>query len=283
MTGYGLHADFINGWPALVNGTNVLQRAINECNANDGVGGNLQACPPFQGLINTAQSKGCQPQNPLVAEDIGFGHEIPSLPGNNPLWIGNMTKPSMSNYTEGTTEFTTGRSILPTGWSYVGCTAEAPSGRALSAFQLISPHMTRAMCALECGKRGYPLAGTQWESECRCDYRMRNGASNTTLLPVERCNSKCSGLNTENCGGGMTNDLLVNPALFPPPLRLQTGWEYQGCFTGTPGGKRLLGGATFTSNNMTNEICVKNCHNAGFTFGGYVPVSSCGSSFGILS
>lgn len=46
-TGYGLHADFANGWPRLVNGTNVLQEAIDQCNQDNGVGGNLQGRKHF--------------------------------------------------------------------------------------------------------------------------------------------------------------------------------------------------------------------------------------------
>jgi hypothetical protein len=270
-TGYGLHADFLNGWPELVNGTNVLQRAINECNANNGVGGNLQNCPPFAGLINNAQSSSCRPQNPLVNEDIGMGREIPNLPGNNPIWIGNGTKPTRANFTEGSPSFTDFKSVIPTGWTSVGCVAEGTSGRALSAYSFNSANMTLANCAAECGKRGYPLAGAEYSKECYCDFKMQNGASNTTLLPAERCSMQCSGNSFENCGGPSTLSIFVNNANFPAPGAGQsvmpTGWKNVGCIAeGTSG--RALSAYTFASSNMTLANCAAECGKRGYPLAG---------------
>jgi len=64
-SGYGLHADFINGWPELINGTNVLQQAIEQCNDNDGVGGELKNCPPFVPYLDYGAASACTPENPL--------------------------------------------------------------------------------------------------------------------------------------------------------------------------------------------------------------------------
>lgn len=155
----------MNGWPKLVNGTNVLQRAIDECNINNGVGGNLQDCPPFRGLINNAQAQGCQPQNALVAEDVGLYNEIRSLPGNNPMWNGVGVDPSDPNYVEPEPEFELPSSVIPEGYEHIGCISEAASGRALSAYSFTSQNMTKGSCVAACAERGYPLAGVQWGQE----------------------------------------------------------------------------------------------------------------------
>lgn len=164
-TGYGLHADFINGWPKLQNGTNVLQRAINECNINNGVGGNLQDCPPFQGLINNQQAGGCRPENELVDELVGLSQEIAKLPGNNPMWNGQGTNPVDPYYQEPEPLYRDPQSKIPAGYENVGCIAEAASGRALNAYSFSSQNMSKAMCVQACADRKLPLAGIEYGSE----------------------------------------------------------------------------------------------------------------------
>jgi len=74
-TGYGLHADFINGWPSLINGTNVLQQAINQCNANNGVGGMLGNCPPFVPYLNLTLPMPVDRRTPRSPKISGMGME----------------------------------------------------------------------------------------------------------------------------------------------------------------------------------------------------------------
>lgn len=275
-TGYGLHADFINGWPQLINGTNVLQRAIDECNDNLGVGGVLTDCRPFDGLINEAQAQSCRPENGQVDEDIGFNREIAFLPGNNPLWVGDGPKPSTPNYTEGDTNYTDFKSILPVNWAYVGCISEAPTGRALEAYTFSASNMTRAVCAAGCGKRGYPLSGTQYAEECYCDSEMRNSASNTTLLAPEMCDLRCVGNRNDDCGGYRTLSLFVNPLLYvrtvlPNPIIYAgvDGWfrNERNCVA-EPEGRRALTGLVLANDQMTPEACMSLCQARGFSLAG---------------
>lgn len=69
-TGYSMHGDFVNGWPSLANGTNVLQEALDQCNQDNGVGGELNNCPPFVPYIDSASASACKPLNLLVDEDV---------------------------------------------------------------------------------------------------------------------------------------------------------------------------------------------------------------------
>jgi hypothetical protein len=279
-SGYGLHGDFLNGWPAFVNGTNVLQQAIDQCDFNNGVGGNLELCPPFAGLINRAAADGCQPQNPLVNEDVGLGHSIARLPGNNPLWTGSMTnKPSYDNYTEADPTYTDFRSVIPPNWSAVGCIAEAVNGRALEGYSFSAPNMTRGMCAAECGRRGFPLSGSQFGIECYCDFTLKHGATNTSLS-AEKCNTKCGGNIYENCGGSRTLNVYANPLLVPVAFNATSvgnptspagvdGWfrKARNCVA-EPANTRALTGFSTSTGTMTPAVCMSLCAARGFTFAG---------------
>ena len=57
------------------------------------------------------------------------------------------------------------------------------------------------------------------------------------------------------------------------------GWTYLGC-ANEPGGVRALGGATYTSNNMTNEACQSFCVSKDSTMAGteYGTQCYCGSA-----
>ena len=282
-TGYGLHADFINGWPSLINGTNVLQEAIDQCNASDGVGGELNNCPPLAPYLDQAAANACRPQNPRVLEDIGSGDYIAQLPGNNPIWIGNTTKPSYANYTEGNTTYSNYASVIPTGYTQVGCIAEGTSGRALTGASFSSNNMTRGACVSYCQSFGYPLAGVEFGRECYCGSVMTSGATNTTVLNDENCGMACANNTNENCGGSNTLELWNNPSLYRNAAVLPTGWASTGCRTDSS--TRALSAYTFSSSSMTQELCMTTCLSKGFTLAGteYSNECFCGNSFSSTS
>lgn len=279
-TGYSMHGDFVMGWEDAPDGTNVLQAAIDGCNANDGVGGELQNCPPFVPFLNQASANSCRPQNALVNEDIGNGHGIAALPGNNPVTIGNTTyassapKPGYVNTT----------SSIPSGYSYVGCVGEPSSGRALSAATYVNATgMTRGGCVSFCSSRGYPYAGIEYGQECRCDTQLRNGANTTQLLSASKCGMACSGLSTENCGGPSTFDLFVNQALLTAAnahtSTIPSGYTLTGCIAEGSSGRALTGASTTSASGMSRGACVAFCQSKGFALAGveYGQECYCGS------
>ncbi|KAF8621991.1 hypothetical protein AX15_007345 [Amanita polypyramis BW_CC] len=73
-TGYGYHADFINGWEA-----GVLQNAVNKCHCNEY--GDPTCCAQ-QGIFDLTNGKTCR-ITPTVDEQV-LG-TVPKLPGNNPV------------------------------------------------------------------------------------------------------------------------------------------------------------------------------------------------------
>lgn len=159
-TGYGFHGDFVNGWPELINGTNILQEAIDQCE----VGGVLSNCPPFVPFLDSASAGGCQPANPKVNEDIGDGHGIKALPGNNPVTISGTTYVSTAN--NSAIDYIAPTSVIPTDYSYVGCIAEGSTGRALTGASWISSTaMTRGACVSFCSDKGFAYAGVEYGQE----------------------------------------------------------------------------------------------------------------------
>ncbi|WRT68783.1 uncharacterized protein IL334_005763 [Kwoniella shivajii] len=276
-TGYGMHGDFVMGWEDDAEGNSVLQAAIDQCNQDNGVGGELNNCPPFVPYLQSGD--GCRGQNDFVNEDIGSGHPIAKLPGDNPIWIGNGTKPSYGNYSDAGISYTDGKSTIPDGYVHVGCIAEGSSGRALTGSTWVSKNMTRGTCVAHCEASGFPLAGIEYGEECYCGYFMVNGASNTTLLDESKCGSVCAANTNENCGGSSTLDLFNNPSMYPQ-TPLPAGWTDNGCFTDATSG-RALSAYSFTSSAMTPALCLTGCQARGYVIGGieYSSECYCGNKF----
>jgi hypothetical protein len=109
-------------------------------------------------------------ENDVVNEPNGWGYPISKLPGDNPLWSGPSAikvrllcftsgvftraltsllrmQPATAGYKEAS-GYVTGHSVLPSGWSRVGCMAEAQSGRALNAASWTSTNMVRLLLFL---------------------------------------------------------------------------------------------------------------------------------------
>lgn len=271
-----MHGDFIAGWEE-PNGVNVLQQAIDGCNANNGVGGELQNCPPFVPYLNTAAASACRPENDLVNEDAGIGHKIARLPGNNPLWVGTGPKPSWPNFVDVDT-YVSPTSTIPTGYSLTGCIAEGTSGRALTGASFSNNNMTRGVCVSWCADRGFPYAGVEFGRECYCDTQLRNGAS-TTTIDDSQCSIQCANNVNENCGGRSTLDLFYNAAK-TPTNPTPAGWTQTGCYTEATNG-RALTGYSFSANNMTWQSCLDTCQSKGFKLAGveWSRECYCGNSY----
>jgi hypothetical protein len=80
-TGYGLHADFVNGWQNI----SALQDSFNTC---QGAGTDLSVNSPGCSITG-GDVQGPQSATPLFAvpdrEDLGLGDAIAKLPGDNPV------------------------------------------------------------------------------------------------------------------------------------------------------------------------------------------------------
>ncbi|KAI5780982.1 hypothetical protein EDC01DRAFT_789999 [Geopyxis carbonaria] len=74
-TGWGYHADFMNGWDQ-----DILERAVSSCK---NLSGNIKDCPVFDGQLQSADS-GCEKKDWDFPDENCEG-PIKKLPGNNPI------------------------------------------------------------------------------------------------------------------------------------------------------------------------------------------------------
>lgn len=68
--------------------------------------------------------------------------------------------------------------------------------------------MTIEGCTDACFNAGYPLAGTEFATQCFCGLQFTNGSAAT---PLTDCDMACAGNGTEFCGG--PNRLNVRASL----------------------------------------------------------------------
>ncbi|TGJ78601.1 hypothetical protein E0Z10_g10161 [Xylaria hypoxylon] len=192
-TGYGYHADFINGWDIPT-----LQKAIKECNA---ASGNIEECGAFE-LRDDDDMKACKV---LPRIDEAVSGVLPALPGCNRVQAGPEPVVHQSDCRE---VAQIGDPILPftnvaqnLGWGYVAC-AKDPAGqsRTLPDESIDQPDMTVEKCISACGDKGYTYAGLEFKSQCFCgnsipqDRLPANGTQGDCSLP-------CAGDSNQFCGG----------------------------------------------------------------------------------
>lgn len=224
-TGYGLHADFINGWDK-----EALQQVIDHCDTGTGgmdgcpTGGGLQPQDIYTDEEQNTIAKECsvKPHNPEKV--LGT---LTQLPGCNPLTKAGppaSKNPSCPGGQASSNTIEQGGGVVeddnissktpiekpkketkpadpstrtdPSGWSFAGCFADSTSARVLSGATVNKlGSMTIKMCTDFCEEKGFAVAGLEWKSECYCGRDMPTRKSN-------QCNLKCAGNQSQTCGGG---------------------------------------------------------------------------------
>ncbi|KAF2740116.1 WSC-domain-containing protein [Polyplosphaeria fusca] len=189
-TGYGFHGDFVNGWD-----TNVLQNAIDNCNANNG---DVSACSAVT-MFSVDECNACKLPTVVAENTDGWQR---SLPGCNPVQNGPayasrvpcpvtpLSDPK-KNYVD---------LIRSKGWEYTGCGTDNIQMRTFTLKSTSSNTMTVESCIDFCSSAGYTYAGVEYSAECYCD----------NSLPASRapkdgiyggCNFPCAGNSSQSCGG----------------------------------------------------------------------------------
>ncbi|OSD05010.1 WSC-domain-containing protein [Trametes coccinea BRFM310] len=215
-TGFGLHADFQNGWDV-----DLLQQAIDQCS---GQSGNLADCAPLAAASDPEAAAACVFQGDLVDEPTGVTAPITALPGCNPVFGSGQDTSSCA--TKPNPGLVPAQPTLPEGWTEIGCIAEGTNGRALPALTMSAPNMTKEACAAFCASHNFTLAGAEFSDECYCDNALKNGAS-AALLPWTECANRCAGNSFEICGGGAKLTLMAHRASAHPdqPSRRTSRFE----------------------------------------------------------
>ena len=131
--GYSSHGDFANGWPDAEDG--ILQQAINTCTDPQD---RMSECSVLHPTMNFDYHV-CRPEHKAPVEDVGFYGGLKKLPGDNPIWGGNVTKvlTGVSNNPPFGSPYTT----LPSNWEEFGC---INGGAPCSRFLLLNAHLMRS-------------------------------------------------------------------------------------------------------------------------------------------
>ncbi|KAJ9634674.1 hypothetical protein H2204_006123 [Knufia peltigerae] len=192
-TGYGGHGDFIMGWdPAL------LQRAVDTCTADSG---RVEDCPEFK-LIPDTQAEGCRIE-PKVDESVSG--LLDALPGCNAVQQGPGPAKQQTDCGAPTTigagsnaSFFT--DLTGKGWSYTGCGTDNYYTRILTGASESNDQMTNEACVAFCDSKGFSVAGTEYSKECYCGDSIPASGMPVPGV-VGNCQMKCSGDESEFCGG----------------------------------------------------------------------------------
>ncbi|KAI4226415.1 MAG: hypothetical protein L6R36_003173 [Xanthoria steineri] len=107
-----------------------------------------------------------------------------------------------------------------------GCYTEGYNGRAVAfqQSQLSTKNLTTKACLSTCKSQNFPLAATEYGSECYCGAVLGNG---TASAPDTECSTRCAGDSADFCGGRSRLNLYVasdlmstepcSPFVLPPP------------------------------------------------------------------
>ncbi|KAI5777224.1 hypothetical protein EDC01DRAFT_724382 [Geopyxis carbonaria] len=186
-TGYGYHADFVNGWDVPT-----LQKAIDTCTADSGV---IEDCAVLKLYTNDETSNCVIP--PRVAESTSGW--LPALPGCNAITgVGATVTPPATckavSVIGAPKSYAT--DVSSRGWKYVGCASDSLDARVLPKDRMADDAMTVEMCVDHCKAKGWSYAGLQWATECWC-----GSALDTKTLGSNKCTTPCAGASKEYCGG----------------------------------------------------------------------------------
>ena len=101
--------------------------------------------------------------------------------------------------------------------------------------------MTIEMCLSICRDDGYPYAGLEWQCECFCGHEPDSGF---IWSWPNKCNEKCAGDSSQNCGGSNAISIWSTPPAyitgqcfydFPSPMRVfEYGYSIDGLEDLTP-------------------------------------------------
>ena len=198
-TGYGLHGDFVNGWDV-----NVLQKAIDTCTNNSG---KVEDCPVFT-LTPDNVATGCRIPSSINEQVSGT---LDALPGCNPVQAGPARAVAKTDGCKATNTIGKPQAFYTDltqtkKFAYVGCGYDSIYNRKFTGASTSGDTMTVEKCVDFCTGKGFSVAGMEYGRECYCANSIPADAAPKPGY-IGDCAMKCSGDNTEFCGGGGTISL----------------------------------------------------------------------------
>lgn len=289
MTGYGVHADFVNGWD-----TKVLAAALNDtqCAPATQQAMSIQNCNVFAPYYQANPQ--CSPQKGQMNEPGSTNTNlvpIQSLAGCNPVWTSGpkpgcssaQPAPDVTNWkgTDGPYQ-ATGSAVktfsLPTtgGIQQVACIKDNGGSVVTNGYTYYDNSVTGTSCMNTCLKAGYKFAATGFANG-RWDCRCGDGILSTASTYPGMCTTPCPGDSSQMCGSTdvhsvyyATNGTTANYTMG------QTTPGYGGCYS--PKGTNSLSTRItyqYTDNNLTPDSCLQVCANMNATWAGTTAGRTC--------
>ncbi|KIR79550.1 transmembrane receptor [Cryptococcus gattii E566] len=157
---------------------------------------------------------------------------------------------------------TTGVSAVSNGIAgYIGCYTDYS---VLDGASYSSDWLSVDSCNQWCYARGAAYGSVRNGNTCKCSSK-----APSTLTTTTSCNNPCSGDSTQQCGtsGAVAVYQISATNIKSGDFVVSSNSSgYVGCYK--EGSSRLLPSYSFTSNSMTNNLCVTNCKSLGYAFAG---------------
>jgi hypothetical protein len=216
----------------------------------------------------TTMGKYCYCGNTDIPSSLGSGQFIATdlcttpCVGNSSQTCGDSGRSNVYNLTN------SGLSVVtpnkPPGW--LGCYAEGTGTRALSDNSFSHSNMTAEMCMNGCSEMGFSYAGVEYSTQCYCGNAFNGGQR----LPVSQCSMPCGGNTTETCGSSNILELFdtkVGAAYSAAGYAATKPANWAGCYQDS-GSNLVLTDYSWSTNDMTVEICKAGCLQFGYSYSG---------------
>lgn len=162
---------------------------------------------------------------------------------------------------------------------YLGCATDGTPTRALQGASTSGSGMTVDLCAAFAQKgnngAGYKYFGVEYSSECYVGNTLMPSSrilTGTSDPPSSSCNMKCSGKDSQTCGGAGLLSLYHNSNYTANSAVRPSIGSYRalGCLTDSRStqGLRSLAAASSYSDDMTEDRCVAYCQSKGYRYAG---------------
>jgi hypothetical protein len=273
-TGFGIHGDFINAWDR-----SVFSAALNDTSCvGQAYSIPMESCNSMAARYDTAKAAKCVPDKGILKESFGNADlvAIPRLPGCNPLWGANGTKPKCSpaipaldvtalKRTDGSYIAAASQQanvVLPTtpGWTFIACITGNSFTNGVS---FVDNKLSQTTCQEACLKTGFSYAAVGGHQDtCMC----ATGIEPTAPMATGMCTLPCPGNSTQTCGNSYVFSVFYAG---PGTVNADEHDVDIGCYSNpstiTNG---LLGKAfyKFLSSTMTVESCSQACINRNATW-----------------
>jgi len=188
-TGYGYHADFINGWDK-----GVLQKAVDNCHCDDF--GSPQCCAD-QGIFDLNQGQTCRNTKSINETTTG---RLPKLPGNNPVQGEGKAATSFPDLNP--------PALIAPVYHYTGDTPTA-TGKVVTATSIVAGSSSSVMTSVVHSSTSVPPSSSMTQSSSAAITPPSHSTTISQSLPVSSAVVSPSGSGVST--SATQSSMVVNP------------------------------------------------------------------------